>query len=92
MPNRREKSGSKINLEKLHTEASTKLININNLHRGSKTKNQDEIEKIMHVRQTKQMKKHISKIEREKEGTESINLDLKAIKKNINRGGVSHTA
>ena len=68
----------KINLEKLHTEASTKLININNLHRGSKTKNQNEIERIMHVRQNKEIKKYVSKIEAQ--AAESVNLDLKAIK------------
>ena len=63
MPNR-NKSNSKINLEKLNTEASKNLININNLHRGSKTKNQNEIERIMNVRQTKELKKYVSKIEK----------------------------
>ena len=75
---KQHKSSSKINLEKLHTEASTKLININNLHRGSKTKNQNEIERIMHVRQNKEIKKYVSKIEAQ--AAESVNLDLKAIK------------
>ena len=75
---KQHKSSSKINLEKLHTEASTKLININNLHRGSKTKNQTEIERIMHVRQNKKIKKIFSKIEAQ--AAESVNLDLKAIK------------
>ena len=46
----KNKSTSKINLDKIHSEASTKIININNLHRGSKTKNQSEIEKIMNVK------------------------------------------
>jgi hypothetical protein len=84
----RNKSGSRINLDKLHTEASTKLININNLHRGSKTKNQTEIDRIMQVRLNKEQKRQLCKIE--KEETESINLDLKAIKKS--NKGISHTA
>jgi len=69
-----QKSCSKLNLEKLHNEASTKLININNLHRGSKTKTQSEIDRIMNVRLTKEHKRQLSKLE--KTGCESINLDL----------------
>ena len=67
-----------IEQEKINEEASKNLININNLHRGSKTKNQNEIERIMHVRQNKELKRYVSKIE--KEAAESINLDLKAIR------------